>query len=312
MENETEKIDPKLTTDSNIYQKICMLWQTGIGTWTNNRQSKKGTKQLERSFDLENGSNGKKKRVRAYTSAIDPMHLEPMQKIVNAFRTWIYAHTLPYNRENGKVILTTAMHKKAEEVKRQFVSDFESEKSKILANFVYWQQEAKTDLKELYNDKDYPDIGDLAEKYHYTFKYHAMPASGHFQADIMQSAIDEIQADLEQDNAETIKAAMVSNWQRIYKVLVELSKAMKKSKVNKKGDQVSGTFRDSITGNIHDLIDILPALNITNCPELEKMRETLQDTLSGIDPQDLRDSEDLRKDIADKADSIIENIQGIF
>ena len=327
MENKTA-LKPKLTIESNVYQKHCMLWQVSIGDWSNNRQSKTATKHLEKEFKIDNGKNGgSSSRVRAYTSAIDPIHLKPMQKIINSFRTWIYENTLPYNREKGKVILTTAMYSKAEETKRQFVADFEEEKRHILSNFTNWQQEAKRDLgkcrkeancngtcncQTLYNPKDYPDIGDLADKYYYSFKYHAIPASGHFQADILQSAIDDIQADLERDNNETIKEAMLSNWHRIHKAVSKLSEAMKKTKKDKQGNEITGTFRDSITGNIHELIDILPALNITDCPELEKMRKTLQDTISGIDPEDLRQSEDLRKDLASKADSIIENIAGIF
>ena len=308
MENKTT-IKPKLTIESNVYQKHCMLWQTSIGQWTNNRQSKKGTRSLEKEFDV-NGSG--KKRVRAYTSAIDPKHLERMTKLVNSFRTWVYENTLPYNREPGKVILTTAMYSKAEEKKREFVAEFEDIKRDILSNFAYWQQEAKNDLNGLYNEGDYPDTQKLSKKYYYSFKYHAMPASGHFQADILQSAIDDIQADLERDNNETIKEAMLSNWHRIHKAVSKLSEAMKKTKKDKQGNEITGTFRNSITGNIHELIDILPALNITNCLELEKMRKTLQDTISGVDPEDLRQSEDLRKDMASKADSIIENIAGIF
>jgi len=79
-----------------------------------------------------------------------------------------------------------------------------------------------------------------------------------------------------------------------------------------KGEDVSPIFRDSIIENIRELVSLLPSLNITNDPALEQARRDLESDLAGVDPEILRESKETRKEIAEKADQILNNIGQLF
>jgi len=144
----TKKFDVKATNiNSDILQKHALLIDVSICKWNNNRASKTGTKALEKAFNIENGYNQKKK-VRAYKSAINPEHLRDMDKICNAFRTYIYHVTLPYDN-TGKRLLPAKLFDKVNNQIRMFKDDFQNEKDRIIENFETWKQEASLDLNSL-------------------------------------------------------------------------------------------------------------------------------------------------------------------
>ena len=148
--NQEKEIKVKVNNiDPGILQKHAMLINVNICQWNNNRQSKTGTRQLEKEFGIENGYR-RKKRVRAYKSAIDPDYLKPMVKICNAFRTYIYQVTLPYDN-SGKRLLPASIFEKVNNEIRKFKNDFETEKQNIKNNFSDWQRQAEFDLNGLYN-----------------------------------------------------------------------------------------------------------------------------------------------------------------
>jgi len=57
---------------------------------------------------------------------------------------------------------------------------------------------------------------------------------------------------------------------------------------------------------------LLPSLNIINDPALEQARIDLENDLSGIDPDDLRESKETRHEIVQKADKILSDIGKLF
>jgi hypothetical protein len=52
---------------------------------------------------------------------------------------------------------------------------------------------------------------------------------------------------------------------------------------------------------------MLSNLNVTNDPKLEDARRKLEQTLSGIDATDLRESTALRNDVKTRVDSILKS-----
>lgn len=297
--------------DPGILQKHAMLINVNIKKWNNNRQSKAGTARLEKEFGIENGYK-QKKRVRAYKSAIDPEHLKPMDKICNAFRTYIYEKTLPYDN-SGKRLLPASIFEKVNNEIRSFKDDFDQEKETIRANFESWKRQAELDLNGLYNAADYPSNGDLDKKYQYRIDFEPVPAASAFEADILDKYAAEIRQQIEKNSNKTIENALSDCWKRIFDNVSALAKKMHEKKTdNKTGQETTPIFRNSIIENINDLVELLPDLNITNDRELENMRQKLQDNLAGIDPAELRESKESRQEIAEKADNILQDLDNIF
>jgi hypothetical protein len=78
-------------------------------------------------------------------------------------------------------------------------------------------------------------------------------------------------------------------------------------KVGEKG--VEHPFRDTVVTNLVRLVDVLPKLNVTGDPELERLGEQLRRSLL-VDPNELRKSETSRTETARAAAAIAQQMAG--
>ena len=62
-------------------------------------------------------------------------------------------------------------------------------------------------------------------------------------------------------------------------------------------------FRDSVVHKLVKLVDVLPKLNVTADPELERLAAQVRASLL-VDPQELRKSESVRNETAKAANAI--------
>lgn len=68
-------------------------------------------------------------------------------------------------------------------------------------------------------------------------------------------------------------------------------------------------FRDTLVSNIVDLVNLLPALNVAEDPDLESMRSRVESILAGLKAEDLREDKALRQETAKDAESILRDMQ---
>jgi hypothetical protein len=69
-------------------------------------------------------------------------------------------------------------------------------------------------------------------------------------------------------------------------------------------------FRDSAVNNIQELVDLLPALNVTGDTSLTKVTNDIKERLLAGSPQELREDPMLRKTVAKDARKILEDMEG--
>jgi hypothetical protein len=65
--------------------------------------------------------------------------------------------------------------------------------------------------------------------------------------------------------------------------------------------------RDSVVTNLVKLVDVLPKLNVTGDPELERLAAQVRASLL-VDPQELRESESIRNETAKNASDIAQRM----
>ena len=74
-------------------------------------------------------------------------------------------------------------------------------------------------------------------------------------------------------------------------------------------DGVEHPFRDSVVTNLVKLVDVMPKLNVTGDPELERLTAEVRASLL-VDPKDLRKSDTVRADTAKAAAAIAQHMAG--
>ena len=292
-------------TTENILQKKAMLVQFSAAVYSGRKKDKNAAASVSKEFgnEIQLGNYIKQ--------SIPAEHLKGIQSAVNEFRIFLYTHTLPWSHK-GELLLSTDLYEKIMEKEREIKIQFESLVSVFLENYESYQNEARSRLNGLYNPADYPCISKIQKKFSWDINFSPVPAGNDLKVDLAEEDIKKISADIESKNDIALKKAMDSIWQRIFDSVKHLSEKMKESRTDKNGNDVSPIFKDTIIENIQELVSLLPSLNITNDPALEQARRDLESDLAGVDPEILRESKETRKEIAEKADQILNNIGQLF
>lgn len=270
-----------------------LLVQLSISQWTARKFDRKTTKDIA-------SQNGVAEVVGRYNKALLPLNdlLKQIHHTSAAIRQRFYANTLPWGIE-GTFILPTGNY-------LEFMTEFRGYKSKWLSlvdqfcdQYPSIKQDAAQILGPLYDPKDYPDDADIRNKFKMDMAVFPVPTND-FRVELADSELAHIQKDIEARVQSAAQLAMQDAWDRLYE---------KVSKLASKLSDPKAIFRDSTIDNTRELCDILSRLNFTDDPNLEQMRQEVEQKLVSHHPDSLRNDPILRQDSAAAARDIAKRME---
>ena len=223
--------------------------------------------------------------------------LSKITKVSGSGRTLHYYLTLPWG-DNGQRLLPTQVYWEYVNDMQGLEEEFYRQVDEFVKAYPSLVAETKARLGDLYNPDDYPDPEVIREKFSFSITINPVPDAGDFRVDIENDAMEEIKADLKARLSTTQQEAMRDLWERLRKSVAEVSK--KFADTDKKV-----IFRDTLIGNIRDLVDLIPKMNIDGDPELDRMAAEIKREMADFDPQDLRDFPIERVKAKAKADALV-------
>lgn len=236
-------------------------------------------------------------------------------RIANSARNYFYEMTLPW-LDDGWRLLPVELHNKVIEQLRKYKVEFEEAEQELTFQISEYKDVMKTLLGDLFNEKDYETKG----KFEFSVSRSPVPTSGHIVLDLEQEEIDMLIKEVDERGRQVVEEAMKDVWDRLFSVINNLYQKMSSEErkiIRKRGDEkftdvAPPIFRNSIIGNIRELCDILPALNITKNPKLEQIRQEVLASLTNLDPDQLRTDVSVREETALKAQNILDKLKGIM
>lgn len=226
---------------------------------------------------------------------------ETLKEIVSAagsLRTHFYDRTLPWG-DNGDRLLPRLSyaefvqeHGRLEQEFNNAVDNFINEK------YLAARDQAEFRMGEMFKAEDYPEAEQLRRRFSVNLDVHGVPTGHDFRVDMDTQTVDMLRQQIEQKNAERVSMAMRDVWERLSEVLTHFA--------NKMGED--SVFRDSTVRNLEELVEMLPALNVTNDPELDRIRQDITDTIIGYQPKDLRKDTAVRQAAAKESRRIADQM----
>lgn len=211
-------------------------------------------------------------------------HIVPKESLkdivtaAGALRTHFYTHTLPWG-DNGDRLLPRLAYTEFVQAQGALVAKFDEAVDEFLNNkYLAARDQAEFRMGAMFKDSDYPRVDQLRSRFAVNMDVHGVPTGHDFRVDLDTLTTDTLRKQIEAKNTERIGEAMRNVWERLATVVNHFATKMGEDSV----------FRDSTVGNLEELVEMLPALNITNDPELEQIRQDLLDTIVGYAPKDLR------------------------
>jgi hypothetical protein len=232
--------------------------------------------------------------------------LAEIHKIVNEARHEHYFITLPWD-DNGYRVLPAAMYMNHTDRMRALSNRFATSVDVLAQQFSQLVDQARLRLGSLFRQEDYPLPAELRAKFGFETKVMPLPDAGDFRVTLGDAEKDRIKRQITAAVEASLQVGTRALWQRLYEAVTQMSQRLSAYKVTEEG--ITHPFRDSIVTNLVRLVDVLPKLNVTNDPELERLAEQVRTSLL-VDPSELRTSESRRTEIALAAAAIAQHMQG--
>ena len=279
-----------------------MLVSLNISQWRAYKSDKKITAEVA----VSHGSDASMGKYRKSLLAREA--LAAIQKIAGAARDDHYTLTLPWADE-GRRILSNAGYWKYNDTMGKHRQSFWNEVNNVFRpNYQAHVDNARVLLNGLFNENEYPSESAVVARFGFVISVNPIPDAVDFRVDLGDVETARIKSEMETSVQATIETAVKDVWARLSKVVGHMSERLHGYSVSDTG--VSGAFRDSLVQNIIDLLDIVPALNITDDQTLVQFAARIRSELTAYSPEELRDNESLRTDTARRADEILSKMAG--
>jgi hypothetical protein len=148
-----------------------------------------------------------------------------------------------------------------------------------------------------FNESLYPEWRFMRQKFAFEMAFTPVPQSAHFiTKGFAQPVIDEMRTRLEADNTARLQAAVTDTYNRLMKPVQDIAQKLTGK------DPI---FRDSLIGNVKEVLDLIPTLNLTNDAELSRLAKEVQDNFANLNPDELRENVDIRKKVTASAKKLV-------
>ncbi len=263
-------------------------------------EPKKTDKRITKQVLSANGSQPGTLRV-AKTLLPDEA-IEPIRKVHGEIRDYHYKHTLAWG-ENNERLLSSAHFLEYQAKMASYRDEHERLADAFALNYPAYVDAARVALNGAFLASDYPSQSSIRDKFRFRLDFGPVPDAGDFRISVMREAMDELRAGVDARIADATRGAQTDAARRIAEPLAAIVTRL---------SEPDAVFRDSLIGNLREICDLLPALNITGDPTLESARQRIRADLYDTDPDLLRENATVRASTARKAQNILDTMTSFF
>jgi len=280
---------------SNLPEKA-LLAKLSISQWTARKFDRNAT------ASTINHYNAEREAGRFHKQLVSKSSLKDISQTVNLARKYFYQNTLPWSDEGWR-ILPTKHHMEFMAKMREYENRFESDVRVFLDDYSSEIVDAQLRLGGMFNHADYPAASKIGEKFRIGTMLAPIPEENDIRVNLGTAEIDRIRNQVTSRVKQAEEAATADLYGRMTEVLRNMVDRLTADKP---------IFRDTLVTNITELVELIPKLNVTMDARIEKMRRQIKAALEGIDPQNLREDDGLRKKAAESAEEIMKKMKGLF
>ena len=278
---------------SNIRNNLLVI-TFGISCWEGRRLDKKATAEVAQSHVVSSG-------VGRYHKDLLPDAVEHQNilKLRNAWRVFHAENTLAWG-DNGERVIRSSAFLDYTTGYREYKDKFDQAVEVFCAAYPTLVAEAEFKLNTLFNPSDYPAVEDVRDKFKVRMTTYPMPNAEDFRLieGIPEEDVERLQAEAVAGLQSQVTMAIKDLWSRLHTVVTAMQ-----ARLDVGDDGKVLKFHDSLVGNIQDLLNRVPALNLTGDAEIVSLTEEMRELVT-FTPSELREIPEARSLVANKARDI--------
>jgi len=277
-----------------------MLVEVNISSWAGRKKDKRASTKVTEDAQAKKGVANVYKQLLG-----DCDELSALRGCVTSARNMHSNMTMPWSN-SGLRLLPTAQYFNYTEAMSYMQNEFESLKNKFLTAYNDTVVDVQLELGTLFLREDYPLIETLDSKFAFRINYMPLPDVGDFRVDVSNDALLEIKQKYEDFYSTQYNTAMNDVWTRLHKALTNMSERLDYgSKEDKK------VFRDTLVGNVNDMIELLRVCNVTKSIQMSDMANKLEAAMSGVTADALREDDTFRAETKAAVDAVMKSLPSL-
>lgn len=271
---------------NNTLKERAILVNLTIAQWSGRKYDQTATKEVEKNHNTTNAGRFNKLLINS-----DKFKL--ISKKAGEIRRYHYKNTVIWDDAGARILPADHYFEYLQglsPMKDEFeksVSDFKKEYAILIA-------EAKQRLNGLFRESDYPAPANMEEKFKIGISFVPIPDIEDFRMTIENEEIEKIKDQMKSDFDSKVRGISNDLFSRAKELLVHFKEKMEDAK---------GIFRDSLIGNIVELSELLPKMNLGNNPDVDSLAASLK--TFDVNPDDLRASDTMRASLLGHAKHIL-------
>jgi hypothetical protein len=289
-----------------MIQKNAIVVTLRIGKWTARKFDKRVT-------DETNSAHGASDDAGRYNKRLASKEcLDPFVKLEGETRKYLYKHTIPWG-ENSQYLLNATM---IMEFKQEMFNFQQKYMALVPALLDKWDDilvQAKNDLNGMFNQADYPTRSELEGKFVFKVNYEPVPATDHWGVGMSQEETDYLTKSMEREFETRQQEAVRSIWERIKEQLLHMKDRLTATRTTKTGEEKPGKMYESLFGNMKELVEVLPSINIMNDASINDACNELSVLLTDSDRvRDNWTNDSVRHQKADQVTDVLAKFNQFF
>lgn len=236
-----------------------LLYRPSLSIWTARKKDK------SESADVAERNQAQAGAANVYKALLpDNPKLEAVRKWGDAFRGFVYLNTLPWD-DSGWRIGRADRHMEFMAKTGDKIREGEALVEEFMSEYKVAIEHAKFQLHGLFDPNDYPGEAEVRAKFRFTVDVQTLPNTEDFRIldGVPADEVDKLVKVAVNSNEQRVQQAMDVAYEKLYEVVAKMAKTLEQyssGEIKK--------FNDTLVSNIADIVDAMPALNITGDPKL--------------------------------------------
>jgi hypothetical protein len=226
--------------------------------------------------------------------------LQAVAKCYGAIRQFVYEQTLPW-ADTGARILPVSNYFQFSQGMSGLRRAAEAAVEVFVEAYPDIIERARVALNGMFDQGDYLPQGQIRRLFSCSVDFRPMPEAADFRVSLSDDEDKRIRGEIEGQLKGALTDAMADLWRRLREAVDHLAVKL---------GEPGAIFRDSLVGNVRELVDLIPRLNLAGDVDLEAVAAEVKDKLTSLDPEVLRNSEIDRAMTARAAQDIIRKMAG--
>lgn len=275
----------------------CMVANLSISVWSGQRLDKGASHKVT----TDAGAAQDAARVNKHLVPKDT--LKAIVAASGALRTHFYTSTLPW-RDNGDRLITRRRYMQFMQEHSDLRAEFQAAVDDFVDNtYLGVRDQASFRMGTLFNPDDYPPPDALRRRFGVFLDIDAVTEAGDFRVALDEEHLNRVKLEVQDRTTDRINRAMGDVWTRLADAVGHMADRLRDK---------DAVFRDSMIVNLRELVALLPDMNFTNDPQLNRIIAQVEATLTQFEPKELRKDDAARAQVAADATAIFDEISGLM